>query len=192
MLYIPGGPTVYRILGIDPGTNTLGIAIVDLDLTTRIPSITMATTLNAGKEVTSYPQMIDVHGERRAKLYSHHLNLRYILQQYKPNAVISESPYMGRFAAAFEALVECLFMIRDTILEYDPSMPLETIDPPNAKKAVGASGRGGDKDAVRKAVLALPGLMNNTGSSLSLLDEHAIDAIAVACYKLQTCSVNFR
>lgn len=191
MLYIPEGPGIYRILGIDPGTNTLGIAIIDLDLATKEASLIMATTLQGAKDSKNFPNISDVHGDRKAKLFAHQNNIRYILERYRPNSIISESPYMGKFTNAFEALVECLTAIRDEIYIYDHSIGLETVDPPTAKKAVGAPGRGGDKGVVRNAVLKLQGLKNKTGSSLDMLDEHAIDAIAVACYKLQLCSIDF-
>ena len=191
MLYIPEVPGVYRILGIDPGTNTLGVAIIDLDLVNKETSLIMATTIHGGKNSKNFPSISDVHGDRRAKLFAHQKSIRYILEQYRPNSIISESPYMGKFANAFEALVECLMAIRDEVYNYDHSITLETVDPPTAKKAVGAPGRGGDKSAVRDAVLKLQELKNKTGSSLGVLDEHTIDAIAVAYYKLQLCSKDF-
>ncbi|MBE0438314.1 MAG: hypothetical protein IBX57_00910 [Gammaproteobacteria bacterium] len=188
MLVLPQTTDIYRILSIDPGTATTGVAILDLNLVTNTVDLIFVDTIKAGRGYRKFDHVEDVHGGREAKLQHHFWYISDILFRMQPNCVISESPYMGRFAQAFEALVECLYVVKTAIMSYDPSMPLETIDPPNVKKAVGASGRGGDKDAVRKALYNLKGLTNRTGISLDSLDEHSIDAIAVGCYKLRTIS----
>lgn len=188
MLTLPNGSQNYRIMGIDPGTDTLGVSIVDLDIITYEAKIIFVDTLSGLKGSRRFPEFEETFGSRSAKLYSNSLALSELVNLYRPNCIISESPYMGRFAQAFEALVECLTMIRNVILKYDPYLALETIDPSNVKKAVGASGRtakGGDKHTVRDALFKLKGLYNHSNKPLELLDEHSIDATAVACFKLK-------
>lgn len=186
MLTLPEGPPIYRIMSLDPGTDTLGVAIIDLDLRDYSATIVFANTIKGNKRARLYPEMEEDFGSRAARLHSLSVVLRELVFKMRPNCVISESPYMGKFAQAFEALVQCLGMIQGVIYEYDPTMVLETIDPPSAKKATGASGRGGDKMAVSNAIRNLVKLRNATGFPIEALDEHTTDAIAVGCYKLRT------
>ena len=193
MLTIPNINLPYRIMGIDPGTDTLGVAIIDLDLDTYIPTVIFSQTLFGLKGSRNHLEYAETFGERQAKFYSNQKDLINIINQFRPTVVISESPYMGRFAQAFEALVQCLMMIQSAINTFDPSMSLETIDPSNVKKAVGASGKtkaGGEKNKTKEALLKLPNLINALPFSFDSLDEHSIDAIAVGCYKLKTIYPN--
>lgn len=186
MLVLPDGPNIYRILSIDPGTDTLGVSVLDLDLITFEASVTYVTTLKASKRLKYFVEVEESRGSRKAKLHANSIHLTEILLYFKPNTIISESPYLGKFPTAFEALIQCMEMIQGCIDNYDRSLVLETIDPPNVKKAVGAPGRGGGKDIVKRAVLGLTKLKNSSGNDLRNCDEHSIDAIAVGCYKLNT------
>jgi Holliday junction resolvasome RuvABC endonuclease subunit len=185
MLTLPEHENQYRIIGIDPGTNTLGVAILDVCLLEGKVTLMDAFTLVSNVSVQRHQNVLLAHGERYAKLYAHSEALRKLFGEWQPNCVICESPFLGRFPQAFEALVECKLMIRRALQLYDKSMSLETVDPPTAKKAVDAPGKGGDKNAVRDAVLKLKDLITADKVDILKLDEHAIDAIAVGFFKVR-------
>tara|TARA_B100000929_G_scaffold259610_1_gene223466 strand:- start:5185 stop:5784 length:600 start_codon:yes stop_codon:yes gene_type:complete len=196
MLQLPEAPPIYRILSIDPGSDTLGIALIDVDLCHFTATLVHANTLNATRAIRQFPFTVETFGERQARLNTHASGLRDYLFSARPHCVISEAPYMGRFPQAFETLVECMYMMRGVVAEYDPSMCMETIDSPSAKKAVGAPGKrpkGMSKEAyketVRHGIRALPKLHLAPGVLIDHCDEHAIDAIAVGCYKVR-CIAN--
>ena len=196
MLQLPEAPPIYRIISIDPGSDTLGVALLELDLSTYKVTLRNAVTLKAARSLKHLPFTVETFGERYTRLQSHARDVYQILLQTQPQCVISEAPYMGRFPQAFETLVECLYMLREVVVKYDPAMCLETIDSPSAKKAVGAPGKkpkgmGKEeyKESVRKGILKLKRLQVAPGVDLLALDEHAIDAIAVGCYKLR-CIAN--
>jgi Holliday junction resolvasome RuvABC endonuclease subunit len=190
MLICPEAPPIYRLLSIDPGSYTLGWAIIDLNVFDRTTSVVAAGTNHSQYALVDYPFYTEVQGERHSRLHAHQFALTNLLNYFQPQCVISEAPYLGKFPQAFETLVECLFLIRQTVANYNLALPLETVDPPSAKKAVGASGRGGDKNAVRLAILELKNL-RWVNVNPHTLDEHAIDAIAVGCYKVRTFSDDF-
>lgn len=183
MLVLPNLPAVFRVIGIDPGTDTLGVSVLDVDLLSARVSLIDAFTLRGSANMKSYPMLMDVHGDRYAKVYSHFETIKNIFWFFHPHSVICESPYMGKFATAFEALVECKMMIRRALVEYDATKPLHLIDPPSAKIAVGAPGKGGDKNTVRDAIIRLTNLDNPNNIEIILLDEHSTDAIAVGYYQ---------
>lgn len=182
MLVLPDVKEMYRIISIDPGTNTLGVAFLEIDLDFLNVYLREAFTLNSNTNFKDLDTILNAHGERFAKLTSHSNILINIFNHYRPHSVICESPFLGKFPQAFEALVECKMMIRNSLMMYDHSIPLETIDPPNAKKAVGAPGKGGDKDIVKKALQQLNIIVPYTGF-VDTLDEHSVDAVAVGYYK---------
>lgn len=180
MLFQPDNPTQYRIVGIDPGTNTLGVAAVDVDLVTKEIVLLDARTFDANSLLYAYGNTVQWHGERVARLLAHEDTLYGYFRYLGPHSIISESPYMGRFPQAFAALTECLTAIRRAVMRYDTFKPLLLVDPPTAKLAVGVKGKGSTKDDVKNGVLSLRDLLNPDNIDIRNLDEHSIDAIAVA------------
>lgn len=183
MLLIPEQSRFFRVNSIDPGTDTLGTAVQDIDLYTGEVILCDANTIRGERNSRQYPDLIDSHGPRWAKLHSHEVELIHWLRRWCPHAVICESPFLGRFPQAFEALVECKVFIRRALLNYDINMPLDTVDPPSAKIAVGAPGKSKNKVEVQQGILRLPNYRNESGKRIEDLDEHSTDAIAVGYYK---------
>lgn len=170
-----------RIVGIDPGSTNLGFAVMDFDIVSRRILSTHAFTVRCEKAITGLSYS-EIFGNRlgridamRQALYGHFLH-------FQPNFVISETPFMGNHAAAYGALVETLGGIREALAMYDPFMPLQGIDPPSAKRAVGAAGNA-KKPQMQEAVGKLLNVIQYN-SALSgdfySLDEHSVDAIAIA------------
>lgn len=178
--------SIYRILAIDPGTNALGVAVLDVDIDTHIVTVKHATTIDVSKLCQHYPQLIAIHGERVSKLHAVEVSLYRLFRAWRPDEIVSESPYMGRFPQAFAALIECISSIRRAIMEYNRALPFPTIDPASVKKSVGVSGKNGDKEAMKTAIQIQSDLVFEL--NVDDLDEHAIDAIAVgyAFYKNHT------
>lgn len=167
-----------RILSIDPGTNHLGFAIIDL-IPDRGMVVVDVATLEAMRLASQYKSLIEVHGEKIAKLYALEMALNRIMSRFKPHYVVSESPYLGRFPNAFAALVECFNMIRRALIDFNPCMPLNQLDPSTIKKSVGVSGKSGDKSLMTLALAKLSAVeIDLSEFSLDNLDEHSVDAIA--------------
>ena len=174
---------VGRIVGIDPGSTTLGFSILEYDLHSFEIVRTYARTFNAGKMKLSELDIAN-HSERYARIYELMDTLYDAFVEMEPTFVISESPFMAmRRPQAYGALVEVVFAIRSALRKYDPTMNLDLIDPPRAKNAVGASGNA-KKEQVHAALKKLlPNLhFDETRSSESFdkLDEHSVDGLAIA------------
>lgn len=189
---IPNEPIT--LLAIDPGTDTLGVSVFSLDLLTFKLSLLHAETLQASKTVRRYESLKDlenIKGGRKARLDSHKERLTTILEDWQPSYVGCESPFMGRRANAFEALVECVVAIKEAVEDYDKSLVVDMISPPSAKKSVGVKAKGSDKDSVRNAIIKIveskdkDKVLNTTEETKELiytLDEHSIDSIAVGVH----------
>jgi len=75
-------------------------------------------------------------------------------------------------------------MIRQAVMVYDSHMPLNLVDPPTVKRAAGVVlRRGTDKEDVKQALLGRQDLV--WGVDIHVLDEHSIDAVAVALHYYQ-------
>lgn len=171
------------IVGLDPGTETLGLACITFDVRDLEIERTEALTLK-GSKCRFNQFMADMHSARFARLNTLGLNILEYLHYHHPIAVVCESPFFNaKRPQAYGALTEATNMIRQAVWSYDQSVELVMIDPPSVKKAVGAKGNAG-KPEMLSAVCALQGLKYNGYPPLSLLDEHSIDAIAVAFSKL--------
>lgn len=181
------------ILAIDPGTDTLGVSVLSLDLKACELTILHGMTLNGSKSVRLTESLKDVaeaKGGRTARLESHEKALLKMLNNYNPTFVGCESPFLGRMPQAFEALVECVCTVKGAVKKYDNTLVVDMIAPTSAKKAVGVKGKGSSKDDIRNAIIEMIedggfGIHVHPDSVSKLiytLDEHAIDSVAVAIY----------
>lgn len=168
-----------RVAATDPGTNQLGLVVMDIMENGNIV-IVHVETLEGVKLAREFPGIIDTHGEKFAKLYGIEKHLERVFKEYEPQLIVSESPYMGRFPAAFAALVECLGTIRKAVFRYCRTLPLRLLDPASVKQGMLVSGKSGDKSLMLAALVKLGDRITFADPiTLADLDEHTIDAICV-------------
>lgn len=181
MIRMPEGPPgIISIVGIDPGTETLGMGILFVDLLSMRVVSSEAFTFVGSKLAGKTNWIGEVHGDRQGRLRAHEENLLVMFNHYQPFLIACESPfYSQRRPQAFGALTEAIASIRRAVMRYDAWKDLRMIDPPTVKNAVGAKGNAA-KELVLEALLALPELNYNGARSLAECDEHSIDGLAVA------------
>ncbi len=187
-LSIPDTSPQYRIMGIDPGTSTLGVSVISVCLQTHVITLEFSKTLNSERMLSPYAAIQEFHGNRFAKLYALQHALTYLMQEWDVQAIVSESPYLGRFPQAFAALTECVCTIRNAILNYNPYMTLYTIDPATIKMNVGVSGKSSDKNLMRNAIIDMcerRQVLVADDINIYELDEHSIDSIAAAIAQMK-------
>jgi Holliday junction resolvasome RuvABC endonuclease subunit len=188
MLYLPDDPTPYRIVGIDPGTDTLGVSVLDLDLADKSISIVTSQTFHGSKLIRGFQEMEETYGARFARLHALEQLLVEVFFEERPHSIISESPYFNsRRPQAYGALVEAMSMIARAVYRHCSRMPLLTVDPASNKANLKVSGKSGDKDLMKNAILGRTDLLNPRHVPLDQLDEHSIDSMAVALYR--ACAV---
>lgn len=178
MLRVPhGGSSIATIVGIDPGSDTVGIATMDIDVVSREIISTNAFTI-MGSRLGNNEWVSELYGDRFRRIAGIRDYLIRFFHQTQPLSIAVEAPFFNHFRPqAFGVLMEVMSMINSAVLAYDMWQVPYRIDPSSVKNAVGASG-GAKKEAVREAILRLPNL--NSLVDLTLLDEHSLDAVAVA------------
>lgn len=171
-----------RVMGIDPGSRTLGISIVDCFLYEQQLVLTEAWTLNTEQAIRRNRFHAARVGEHQVRMEAIRDDVLLGMQNYYPDVVIMETPYLGRLPQSFFVLTQVMTAIEQAVAAYSTAMFLEKVDPATVKKAIGVPGNSSDKELMRKAVNALPYLENLSGRTMESLSEHAIDSTAVAHY----------
>jgi Holliday junction resolvasome RuvABC endonuclease subunit len=186
MLVIPEGASPLGcIAGIDPGSETLGFGALKVNVVTLEIIESTAFTYVGSKLANDDGWFGDRHGARAGRIAAHEDNLVEMFRYYQPNLVASESPFYSQFRPqAYGALTETVDAIRNALWRYDCWLNLFMIDPPTVKKAVGASSHA-KKDEVKEKLMALPDLNYNGPTAIESLDEHSVDALAVAYCRLK-------
>ncbi len=174
------GINTYRIIGIDPSVDNMGVGILDIDIDTYRVVVVESYTVHGKDHVKKYPHIAKYHGERVAKLHGHGEHFIKVFDQWDPNAVAIETPFMGRFPAAYGALKECVCTVTNALISHDFTMPLNGIDPKSVKNAIGVSAGSKDKNDMQAALSLHKGIEWGNGLNAGMLDEHSVDAIAVA------------
>lgn len=188
MLYIPQ-PTKYSasIVGVDPGTNTLGSCVLDVDIAT-LEITGIYTRTYVGEYLTKSESVVRLHGDRIARLMALQHELSYLFTQVQPLFIGCESPFINvRRPQAYGALVQAVEAVRSAVIAYNTCAQFRLVEPLLVKTAVGAK-TSADKEAVWQAVLNIPEIMKHLGSFHP--DEHSVDSIAVAYYILKQIRTN--
>lgn len=175
-----------RIVGIDPGSTTLGCALIEYDVRTLEILRTCTYTFNAAKMRLDDLVTLN-YSERFARIFALEDALLGVFLDVRPNYIASESPFLKRrFPQAFAVLTEVVYAIRMAVRRYDPVMTLDLVDPPTAKIAVGSTGKG-TKEQVHAALKKLLPVLHfdeaHSACRFEDLDEHSTDSMAIAYWR---------
>ena len=174
------------LLGIDPGTSTLGLAIFHLNTELEIVKIE-TRCINTTKEKTKFRENANL--EYRIAVIGHEIEAA--LTTYRPVGMAIEMPFINpRRIGSVIPLARLLGVLMDRSIQSNPYRMIYKKSPSEVKNAVGARG-GADKDAVLAAVQNIKEISDLI--KLEDLTDHEVDAIAInygflkslrACYIL--------
>lgn len=184
MLRVPyGSGSIISIVGIDPGSDTLGTSILWIDLSLMKIISSSAKTFRGEKLVKNEAWTETLYGNRLARIWALENELVHLFTHVQPFMIASEAPFVNkRFPQAGLALTEVVCSIKNAVIRYDRWKPLYLIDPPTVKRSVNAKVMGGaaGKDEIKQALAKLPDLCYSGDIPFADLDEHSVDALAVA------------
>ena len=186
MLTMPQGSSdTVSIVGIDPGTQNLGVAVLLINIVSFKIVYSEAWTIVGSRLAGKDSWAEELHGARFSRIAALEQNLLNIFRHFRPLEIACESPfYSQRHPQAFGALTEVICGVRNAVINYDQWKYLHLIDPPSVKQAVGAKGNA-QKEIIKEKILQLTELCYSGNIPIQFLDEHSIDALAVgySCYK---------
>lgn len=178
-LYVPISYHSTKMVCFDPGLNTTGVSVFDVDSRTKEVLSVYAYTIHTGQSRDSTGLDTEIVTERTHKLYRLCDAVQQTLNFHDPGIVGCEAPFYNRMMPmAFVSLSEVVNMIRHTTLQYNCNIPFFLVEPQLVKKGVGVAGKKG-KQVVMDAICNTPEIMRALTVPIESLDEHAIDAIAV-------------
>ena len=179
LVYPENASRIVTIVGIDPGTVSLGLSAMRYDAATLKLVSVEGLTFNSEKMLAEDPVLSETHSERMSKIRAQYLNLVNMFRYYRPSFIVAESPFYNSLRpAAYGALMEVLAAIKSAAADYDNMVPFITYPPSTIKIALGA-GAWAKKEEIRTRMLNMTSLPFIGPYPLDTLDEHAIDAIAV-------------
>lgn len=164
----------FTIMGIDPGSRNLGIAIFYIN----------SYTLDI-EEIIPIPISLNkyfIYSSNKSSLTNrlHYLRQEFkeILEAYNPVAISIESGFINpRMPGAVIPLASAITIMSSVIMQYDMDISIIDYPPSIIKKAVGANPLG-NKSPVFNALSKNKEISNIV--NLDLLTEHCVDSIAIA------------
>lgn len=179
----------YRVVSIDPGTETMGVSLLELDPITLQQSFVEAFTMRGSVLNYYWGNVLHDGDGRDSRLIALEQQLVSYFQYAQPHMVVYEDNYLGASPQSFKALIEACMCIKHAIWKFNPYLASYTIKPNQAKSIVNAIPRRGMSQEERKE-LVRQGLMRYRPLQvpphiLAALDEHAVDSVAIGAYALQ-------
>lgn len=185
--------TLIPILGIDPSLVNLGMSFGFGDLETGVFKVTESTTYYLKKMITEGGFGCGVRIREMDKV---RWLTRHWVGRLQPEFVVTEKPVVNNlrpnidaYAKQVEGIASIKFGYFEAILE-NPLIPCSCSDiivahPGDMKQYLGAPRNSGDKELIKKGLSELikKGTLVFEGVDFNELDEHALDATAMALVK---------
>ena len=162
---MPGENTIFRILGIDPGTHNMGYGLVQENPERGVQAVTWGV-------LTVRPSL--TLGDRLHHLFRQLLEL---MDCWMPDEVAVEEPFVSVNAKTAMAVGQAQGVA--LMAAAAKGVPIEGYSPRQLKQAVTGHG-GASKEQVQQAILMLLAL------DAAPIPEDAADALAVAICHLQS------
>lgn len=174
-----------RVAGIDPGTDTVGVSLIEIDPVTFQHRWITSFTLRGSYLGYHHYQVFDNDESRDARLLGIQNRLLQFFGGSLPHYIAYEDNFLQHSASSFKALIEAVFAIKQASWLYNPYVPLLSVKPTQAKSLIGAIPPRGVK--VDNKALVRQGLLNYkplgmTEAMMNTIDEHGIDSLAIAAY----------
>lgn len=175
--YVP--PSTIRVLGADPGSDTFGLVVADLNTQTWTIQVVFQTTLYANK-IENNHQHLRRYGDSYYRMHTIADDVVNMLIHYNVQYVAMESPFFNpKRPNSFEVLTRCRHIVKERIWQVNPMTVIDDIPPWQAKSSLGLK-RGQDaKVYIPKCLteLVVAGIITNV--DISSMTEHAHDALAM-------------
>lgn len=184
-------PGFVRVLATDPSTSNMGVFVVDVNIVEPAPfKLLYANTIYGDKCIYDIPEQFDDTAGTSVAARSFGLSraMDTLIKVWEPDVGICEDNFLGMSALTFKQLIQFVGLLRETF--NNNGIHLSYVLPNLAKGTVGANFRGTQKEDVHKGLMAYRNL--DAGDiDLSLLDEHSVDAGAIALYRCEQIAKHY-
>lgn len=179
------------ILGIDPGTVTMGYCAMTVDLRTLERVRVDTFTIDANRPKDGQPAclfMPENHSALFQRMREHGARLTAVLQDWQPFQIAVELPFFSALqATAYGPLVQLFSTIQNTIYDYNPWLTLYQVENTVTKAMVYPDTkqerkriRDSYKTTKERIAACVQQHQDFAFIDTTTLDEHEIDACLVA------------
>jgi len=161
----------FYIMGIDPGSRTMGVCVMEMSPALEIVSIhTFSPVISRDDSTGIYDNII-------TRLKKLDFIIRSIYSIYKPTIVSMESSFINasRMGAVIP-LTKSIGLIETVLATIDEHIKIVSIPPSVIKKVFKSKQKG--KDSVTEALMAKKSIVRML--NVDRMSEHSIDAVAIA------------
>lgn len=177
--YIGKSDDEYSVMGIDPGSNNLGVSILHINIHTGEVSGIWTQTLCLSGKYRTFKHCGVTHRMRYLRR-----QIRSLLEMVDPTVLAYEKGFINRFRpGAFGPINASSTIILDEAVDYDCMIQTMEFAPGEVKNAMGAKGNCNKDEMMRKCV-SNPILTKFLDPYR--MSEHEIDAVAVGI-----CAMNY-
>lgn len=168
------------ILGVDPSSTMVGFCYMNIELPTGRIVHTLAWSLDLHRTDYYSAPNAECVGDRVERIHALYKYIIDFLPSYSPDFIVCESPFSNiKFPQAGLTLSEVFSSIKLAIGHWNPCKTMYMLPPKSAKKELGDANA--DKTKMKNLVRGiLPHINLSKDIGYESIDEHAIDAIAVA------------
>lgn len=170
-----------KILSLDPSLTNLGWAFSKFDPNTgkmRVMKFGSFKSTASAKKLQKRETSLQSFNTRIVAIGVLRKSIDELVGVNKPTHVVTESPFVHRFPAAYGALMSCLTTV-EYLLFKKYGLPLHRIPPKSAKLALTGSGNG-DKDVVQAAILNNENIdIRSSSEKIKKMNKDESDAIAI-------------
>jgi len=163
----------FNIIGVDPGSNFVGVSVLEVNVETFQIHKISSETINLSKIKSRTEPNYDI-------TYKMDNLLHYLTELFRannPSVVSIENPFMfSKRPGAVIPLAKSLAIIEQAAITYDDSVLIYRISPSEVKNAIGAKGNA-DKDTMLSTLEHHPIL--GYYIDIERMSEHEIDAVAM-------------
>lgn len=201
-MFLPnsGGPTSFFILGIDPGSTTMGVAALEINIADKALLRADSFTIDAnkpcgGREVQSWKE--EFYPPRTQRMDEIKIRLTHAMNHYQPLQIACETPFFNSLhPSAYGVLVEVVKVVEETVRAWSAWRPLYRVEATAAKRSVNPTNKEealrlkqikNSKDRIRETVRIFSEL---SFLNLDTMSEHEVDAVVVAYCQLQRLRAN--
>lgn len=178
-LYIEPRWETFNLLAMDPGKRFVGLSVHELETRTGKYRNIFIETLNVERTFNPVGLSDDVVCLSDRALMKIRHNVMDLVDEYEIAFFAFEEPfYNPRRPFAYGSLKEVTACVRQSVLEANPNVYIESMSPQNIKKGMGAGGTKG-KDIMFEKVLANEEMMKVLRAHPDDLTEHCIDSMAI-------------
>lgn len=181
----PYSKRTHKILGIDPGNN-LGVSTIEVDGDFNVIGIDPVTYF-----VEKHIPKSTYKETRKA------IGLEFIydtvlasVKDIEPLIIARENAFVNaRFPGSGLSLSRIIGVMEVAFRKAGTTQPILRLAPKEIKSGIGAGGRA-DKDDMVAALLKIDDLREHVSAKIDLLDEHNVDALAMAYVALKAVRNN--